>query len=110
MKWIIHKLSDIFKPEQIQQIKTEEIIFALEDATVRKVWLQNVFDRITNLNRDVDFRLRGNAHYDVADLAFKRQAIQEVLEDILAAKRQVQGNNPRTRGEFDLESVTVQAV
>lgn len=108
MRWI-HKLSDLWAPEEIQEIRTQDVEFALQDITVRKIWLQKVFDQIRQCNLDVDSRLR-KGNKEVSDLVFKRQALQGILEAVFEAKRQAKGYDTKKPGEFDLASVTVQPV
>lgn len=111
MKKITRWMSDIFSPKQLQDLDAMDILDALGDPVVRKTWLYNVFDTLKHLNLDIDNRLQ-NGGFRIEDLCARRKAYQNILEEVISAKRSVtmarNTNQPLKVGEFDLNSVTVQ--
>lgn len=107
MKKIPRWLSSIFSPKDLLGLDAGEVLDALNDGVIRKTWLYDVFEELKRLNLEIDKRLLSESQFHVQDLAARRKALQFVLEAVLSAKRQVSDHNPQ-KGEFDLDSVTVQ--
>ncbi len=108
MKKIARWLKDVFSPKELQGLDVQEIIAALGDEPTRKMWIYEVFQELKRVNLEVDRRLLAAQTSGLTDLAARRKAYQDVLDGILAAKRQIKNPNPKSKtGEFDLESVTV---
>ena len=102
-------LSEMFVPEQEQDLDITLITQALSDAGVRSKWLEEVLGMIQALNMELDRRLLNGNTKDITDLCAKRKAIQDVLEAILSARRVVLGQAPRPNPQYqsvDLDRVT----
>lgn len=112
MKKLKRWLKDIFRPEDFNNLDTDAIRQALNDASVRTIWLSMCFDKLQQINMDVDKRLLLGNEAKLTDLCARRQAIQGVLSDVLSARRQVaqgtQGvrHNPKGTGDVNLDRVT----
>lgn len=108
MKSIPAFLKQLFHPKELHDLDLNELLGAMSDPAVRKVWLTDVFNEMQRVNLEVDARLVDGVR-DVSDLSARRQALQFVLESISSARRRVRNPNPKA-GSFDLSSVTVQPV
>lgn len=104
-KWF----SDYFSPELFNDLNIGEIGSALNDTSVRTIWLDRCLDELKRINLEVDKRLLSDSMYGVSDLCARRKAFQDVLEGILTARRQVtQGvrQNPKVQVAVNLDKVT----
>ena len=110
MKKIPRFLKNFFSPKELHGIDFQEVLDAMADPSIRKMWLFGAFEEMKRLNLEVDRRLLTGNTLNITDLAARRKAYQDVLEGILTAKRQVRSHNPKPKGEFDLDSVTVSPV
>lgn len=110
MKRIPALFRDLFSPKDLHGLDVQEILGAMSDASIRKVWLSGVFDELQRMNLEVDKRLLGDTQNDLTDLAARRKAFQDVLESVLSARRRVKNLNPQSGTTFDLDSVTVRSV
>lgn len=109
MKSIPKLVSDWFSPKSLQGLDVQEILSAMSDGTVRKIWILDVFEELHRLNLEVDNRLLNVEGVNITDLAARRKAYQDVLVAVLSAKRRVKSLNPQS-GQFDLDGVTVNPV
>lgn len=111
MRKITRWMNDIFSPKQLQDLDALDLLDAMNDPVIRKIWLHTVFDTLKNLNLEVDKRLQ-NGGFRIDDLCSRRKAYQDMLEAVMSAKRSVTMARNTNRavpvGEFDLNSVTVQ--
>lgn len=108
MKKISRWFKDIFSPKELHGLDVKEIVAALSEEPVRKLWMYEAFQELKRMNLEIDKRLVNNQTFHIADLAARRKAYQDMLEGILAARRQLHTHNPKPKsGEFDLDSVTV---
>lgn len=111
MKKIPNLIREWFSPKFIQDLDVQDILLAMSDATIQKIWISDVFDELQRLNLEVDRRLLTNDQRSITDLAARRKAYQDVLQGVLSARRRIKNPNPKDRsGSFDLDSVTVQSV
>lgn len=104
-KW----LKDYFEPEIFNDLNVGDIGSALNDTSVRTVWLSSLMEELKTINLEVDRRLLSDSQFGLIDLCAKRKAYQDILEGILRARRQVtQGlrPNPKFQGVVDLDKVT----
>lgn len=104
-KW----LESMFEPEQFNDMDVLSIEKALDDMSIRSIWLQGCFDEIKRINLEVDKRLLQGPEYGLTDLCARRKAYQDVLESALSARRQVmqaQRPNPPVKAEINLDRVT----
>lgn len=106
MKKISRWFKSIFTPKDLQAIDIQEILAAMNEEPVRKLWLYDTLQELKRMNLEIDKRLLNGVTYDLTDLAARRKAFQDFFEGILSAKRQVHSNNPKSEGKFDLDSVT----
>lgn len=109
MKKIKRWLQDIFSPEEFNNMDTDAIRAALNDASVRTLWLSECFEEMKRINMDVDKRLLTHMEYGLTDLCARRKAYQDILEAILSARRQVTQDprpNPKVQVVVDLDRVT----
>lgn len=100
---------DIFEPDTFNNLDTTAIGNALNDSGVRAIWLAYCFDEIVRLNMEVDKRLLSGSEMGLTDLCARRKAIQDMLEAVLSARRQLtqdQRPNPRPLVAIDLDRVT----
>lgn len=111
MKKIKRWLADIFSPEDFNGLDVDAIRSALNDTSIRLIWLSNCLDSLQQINREVDKRLlSGGSNMQLTDLCARRQAYQDILEGVLSARRQVvsgvpeQRHNPKV--EVNLDRVT----
>lgn len=109
MKKLKKFLSDLFNPEN--DLDIAGISIALNDASVRHVWLLKCLAELKDMNQEVDRRLLNQHEYGLIDLCARRKAYQDMLEAILSARRQVTGtqeerHNPSVSG-VNLDRVTV---
>lgn len=109
MKKIPHLIKEWFSPKSLQGLDLQDILAAMADPMIRKIWMAGVFDELQRLNLEVDKRLLTYDKWNLTDLAARRKAYQDVLESVLSARRQVKNLNPQS-GTFDLDSVTVHPV
>lgn len=89
MRKAIKRLKDLFTASAIQEIDADEIGVALSDEQVRTVWIQKVFEELQRINLEVDKRLLEGGEWSLNDLSARRKAVQDVIELVLAAKREV---------------------
>jgi len=106
MKRIPRWLKSIFSPNDLQNLDVHEILDALNDSSVRKEWILETFEELKRINLEVDRKLLSDEG-NIIGLAARRKAYQDMLESILTARRREKNPNPRSKGEFDLDSVTV---
>lgn len=107
MKKISRWFNSIFSPKDLQGLDIQELLVALNDESTRKMWIYDTLQELKRINLEVDKRLMSGSDYNINDLAARRKAYQDILEGILAARRQIKTHNPKSKGEFDLDSVTV---
>lgn len=106
MKKLTRWFSNVFSPKELHGLDVQEMLAALGDEPTRKMWIFDVFQELKRMNLEVDKRLLTGQTYHLTDLAARRKAYQDILEGILSAKRQIKNQNPKSRSEFDLDSVT----
>jgi hypothetical protein len=104
-------LSDIFDPKDYNNLDTDSIRAALNDASVRTVWLSRCFDDLKQMNQEVDKRLLSGTNVQLTDLCARRKAYQDMLEAILSARRQVAQGTQEVRpnqrpNDVNLDRVT----
>lgn len=108
MKKLNRWLKNLFTPKELHGLDVSEILAALNEEAVRKLWIFEAFQELKRMNLEVDKRLLSGAAYSLTDLAARRKAYQDMLDGILSARRQLRNHNPKAKpGEFDLDSVTV---
>lgn len=106
MRKTFKRLKDLFGAETIQGIESEAVESALADAAVRNAWIQAVFGELQRINLEVDKRLLDGGEWPLNDLSARRKAIQDVMELVLAAKREVKRDihpNPKIEAAIDLD-------
>lgn len=109
MKKLVVYLKDIFNPKELHNLNVQQILMALSDSSVRKEWLYETFEEMKRLNLEVDKRLLSQDQWNIANLAARRKAYQDILESVLTARRRVHNPNPQNKSGFDLDSVTVES-
>jgi len=109
MKKIPAMIREWFSPKALQGLDVQDVLSAMADPVIRKIWVSDVYDELQRLNLEVDARLSSGKASDVTDLAARRKAYQDVLLGVLSARRRVKSLNPQS-GTFDLDSVTVHPV
>ncbi len=105
MKKLNRWLKNLFSPKELQGLDVQEILAALNEEPVRKLWIYEAFQELKRMNLEIDKRLLTGVTYNLTDLAARRKAYQDMLDGILSARRQLRSPNPKM-GQFDLESVT----
>lgn len=111
MKKLKKWLSDYFSPETFNDLDVDGIAQALNDSSVRAVWLTNTFSDLKAINLEVDRRLLGGGNEQgLTDLCARRKAYQDLLSGVLSARRTVVSGtqerpNPRVQ-KVDLDRVT----
>ena len=112
MKKLKKWLKDYFNPEEFNDLDVEGIVQALNDSSVRHVWLTSVLSDLKAINLEVDRRLLdGGSEYGLTDLCARRKAYQDILSGVLSARRTVVSgtqevrHNPRPVS-IDLDRVT----
>lgn len=99
MRYVKKWLSEMFEPEQAQDLDISMIVESLTDMEVRNIWMESVFEQIKTINLEIDKRMLSGDTQGIQDLCVKRRTIQELLESILSARRTVlgksQSHNPR---------------
>lgn len=106
MKKIVNFLKDAFTPKDLSNLDVNELLMALNDSSVRKIWMYEMIEDLKRLNLEVDKQLLSKDPWEIKNLAVRRRAYQDILESVLSAKRRVRSPNPRPES-FDPESVTV---
>ncbi len=106
MKKILKRFKDIFNPKELQQLDSMELLNALNDPLVRKIWLWDTYEELKRLNLLVDSNLLEGHDLSLTNLCARRRSYQDVLEGILSAQRQAKSNNPKDKSGFDLAAVT----
>lgn len=109
MKKFKRFLSDLFKPEYMNDLDMDVISSAFNDSGVRTVWLNACFEELRRINEEVDRRLLTENMYGLTDLCARRKAYQDVLTGILSARRIVTHgvpHNPPSKVVVDLDRVT----
>lgn len=102
-------VSDYFNPESFNDLNVGDLGSALNDTSVRAIWLEGCLMELKRINLEVDKRLLSDGMYGISDLCARRKAYQDVLESILSARRQVtQGvrHNPKVQVAVNLDRVT----
>lgn len=110
MKKIRQWLKDVFDPMDFNDVDVFSVVEALNDTTIRKVWVGLVLEELKFINHEVDKRLLSENQYGITDLCARRKAIQDILEMVLSAKRQSKQeipHNPASKVISDLDRVTV---
>lgn len=111
MKKLLAQVKDFFNPSWFNNLDTVAIGEALNDLSVRTIWLNTCFEEIRRINLEVDRRLM-SGHSDLIDLCARRQAYQDILESVLSARRQLTKgpqeprHNPRPEFAVNLDRVT----
>lgn len=100
-------LKTILDPSILQEIKTDEISVALMNVNVRRHWLWSIYEEMKSINRDIHRHLMA----DDLDKQFRAssarlQALQWVLNQVLASKNSVELENQNRRVD-ELDDVTV---
>lgn len=110
MKLVKRWLSEVFKPEQAQDLDISAIASALGDQTVRTKWLESILSDLFLINMEIDRRVLKGIPEGITDLCARRKAYQDVLASVLSAKRSCTSNerhNPREKVPFvNLDRVT----
>lgn len=108
MKKMTQWISEMFSPEQFNDIDIYSVGEALNDSAVRQKWFLAVLEEIKRINVDVDRRLLAGGEYRIMDLCARRKALQDVLELVLSIKRQArQEERPNPRASvINLDRVT----
>lgn len=108
---MIRWFRELFEPEQFGDLDIMAIGEAFNDSNVRREWLLMTLDAIRDVNFEADRRLLAGETFGLTDLCAKRKAYQDMLENVLSAKRRVtHGERPNPRpviGGIDLDRVTV---
>lgn len=89
MKKFRQWLSAYFDPESFNDLDIGAIGSALNDSSVRIIWLSACMDELKAINLEVDKRLLLGSEMGLLDLCSRRKAYQDILEGILTARRQV---------------------
>lgn len=104
MRKIKRWFKDFFNPQDFNNLDMGAITESFNDAQVRGLWLLGCFDEIKRINLDVEKRLLRGTESSLVDLCARRKAYQDILESILAARRQVVAGlqdprpNPKIQG------------
>lgn len=103
-------LREIFDPQAYNDLDTDAIRSALNDASVRNTWLSDCIDEMRRINIEVDRRMLYGTVVDLTDLCARRKAIQDLLEAALSARRKIAGKpearpNPKA-GDVNLDRTT----
>lgn len=109
MKKLKRFFSQMLYPDVFNDLDTNAIGEALNDSSVRSLWLLGCFDELKRINLEVDKRLLSDSMYGISDLCARRKAYQDMLESILSARRQIthgERPNPRPEVAVDLDRVT----
>lgn len=109
MKKLKRWFREIFEPEDMD---IALVAGALNEPAVRNLWLNYCFDEIRRINREVDRHLLSGSETGLLDLCARRKTFQDVLEAVLAARRQMLQtqdgrHNPQSPGDVNLDRVTV---
>lgn len=108
MKKVKQWLSAVFNPEDFNDLDVGAIATALNDQRTRGIWLASMFDQIKEINIQVDRRLLNGEEYGLTDLCARRKAFQDMLQEVLSARRQAGQDvrpNPKVPG-VNLDRVT----
>lgn len=105
-KVLARLLSDLFSPRSLQDLDAGELLHALNDPSVRKHWLWEVYDALKRMNLDVDRKLHDTDFHNFELLCARRRAYQDILSAILAAHRQVTNNNLADSSNLGLDVMT----
>lgn len=109
MKKIKQWMSEIFEPEQFNDLDIYAVADALNDHEIRKRWFFGILDEIKKINKDVDRRLLSGPELGLTDLCARRKAIQDMMDLVLSVKRQmkVEQGRPNPTGQgINLDRVT----
>jgi len=107
MKKFKRWLTDIF--EAGDDIDLAQIGEALNDPSVRVIWIASCLSEIKRIHMEIDRRVLGGNNLDIKDLCARRKAYQDVMEAVLSARRTVTQDvrhNPRTETVVNLDRVT----
>lgn len=102
-------LTNIFTPEEFNNLDTDAIRSAFNDTSVRTLWLSMCLDELVRINQEVDRRLLSGTNLQLTDLCARRQAYQDILEAVFSARRQIAQDirpNPKSKVEVNLDRVT----
>ncbi len=106
MRTLIQSIKELLSPKELQGLDSQELLDSLNDASIRKLWLMDLYEELKRLNLQIDAKILAGSDFRITDLCARRKAYQDVLEAILSAKRQVRSHNPKSGSGFDLEAVT----
>lgn len=109
MKSIPRYLTRLFSPKHLQNLDVLELLQALNNETIRKIWLYEVYQDLREMNLGVEKALL-NGDMRLNDLSARRRAYQDVLEGILTAKKrqmEEKDHDHKVQSVIDLDRVTV---
>jgi hypothetical protein len=109
MKRYVRWLKDIFNPGDYNGLDVDAIRSAFNDSSIRSTWLNNCFEELKTINREVDRRLLTGTNLQLTDLCARRKAYQDMLEAVLSARRQITQDvrpNPKVQVDINLDRVT----
>jgi len=110
MKKIVKWFSEMFADPEFTDLNMAAIGEALNDLSVRTIWLNSCLTEIKRIHMEVDSRLLSGNPQSITDLCARRKAFRDMLESILSARRQVMNvqerPNPKSPILVDLDRVT----
>lgn len=109
MKKLSRWMNNIFTPKELHGLDVLEILSALNEEPIRKLWIYEALQELKRMNLEIDKRLLLGNSFQIIDLAARRKAYQDIFDGILSARRQIHSPNPKTKGHFDLENVTAES-
>lgn len=91
MKRLKRWLKDYFEPEDFNGLDIDSIGQALNDSSIRSLWLSRTIADLKMINLEVDKRLLSGqgSEMGLTDLCAKRKAYQDILESVLSVRRTV---------------------
>lgn len=109
MKKLPRYLLRLFSPKHLQNLDVLELLQAMNNETVRKLWLYDIYQELREMNLGIEKALL-NQDTRINDLSARRKAYQDVLEGILGAKRrqtEETDHDHNVQSLIDLDRVTV---
>lgn len=101
---------DFFKPDWFNDLDTSAVGEAMNDASVRRRWLEACFEELRHINQQLDRRLLSGSESGIIDLCARRKAYQDVLEAVLTARRNVVSGMQDKRHNPPSEAVNLDRV
>lgn len=82
-------LTKLFEARQMQDINFEDLLMAMNDASVRRHWLLAIVEEIKRINIAIDTALDQREPMGFEELSARRRGLSFVLNQVAASERAI---------------------